>query len=71
MKAYLVITGSLFGLLALAHVARTIAEWSRLGVDPWFALQGPGIGVIAAALSFWAWRLLWSRRTRGANPAAA
>ncbi len=58
MKAYLMTTAILFGLLALAHLLRTIAEWSRLAVEPWFILQGPGIGVIAAALCYWAWRLL-------------
>jgi hypothetical protein len=58
MKAYLITTGILFGLLAAAHVARTIAEWSRLLRDPGFIVQGPGIGLVAAALSFWAWRLL-------------
>lgn len=59
MKAYLVITGTIFGLIAAAHVLRTLAEWSRLGADPWFYLEGPGLGVVAAALSLWAWRLLW------------
>jgi hypothetical protein len=58
MKAYLTTTGILFALLALAHLLRTIAEWPRLATDPWFILVGPGIGVAAAALSFWAWRLL-------------
>jgi hypothetical protein len=58
MKAYLVVTGTLFGLLALAHLARTIAEWSRLAVDPWFLVEGPAIGVVAGALSLWSWRLL-------------
>lgn len=58
MKSYLITTGALFALLALAHLARTIAEWSRLGTDPWFFLEGPGIGVVAGALCFWAWRLL-------------
>jgi len=58
MKAYLIITGTLFALLALAHLWRTIVEWSRLAGDPWFVLQGPGIGVAAAALCFWAWRLV-------------
>jgi hypothetical protein len=59
MKPYLITTGTLFALLALAHLLRTIMEWSRLAADPWFILAGPGIGVVAAALSFWAWRLLW------------
>ena len=59
MKAYLITTGSLFGLVALAHVLRTVAERSRLAADPWFYLEGPGLGVLSAALSLWAWRLLW------------
>jgi hypothetical protein len=58
MKAYLITTGSLFGVIALAHLARTIVEWSRLATDPWFVLEGPTLGVVAGALSFWAWRLL-------------
>jgi hypothetical protein len=58
VKAYLITTGSIFGLIALAHLLRTIAEWSRLSTDPWFYLEGPGLGVVAAAFSFWAWRLL-------------
>jgi len=58
MKAYLVTTGALFALLAVAHLARTIAEWPRLATDPWFILVGPGVGLAAGALCFWAWRLL-------------
>jgi hypothetical protein len=58
VRAYLITTGVFFGLLALAHLLRTIAEWSRLATDPWFILVGPGIGVVAAALAFWAWGLL-------------
>ena len=58
MRPYLITTGSLFGLVAVAHLWRTIAEWSRLTADPWFILEGPGLGVLAAALAIWAWRLL-------------
>jgi hypothetical protein len=50
LKAYLITTGSLFALLALAHLLRTVIERSRLTTDPWFLLQGPGIGVAAGAL---------------------
>jgi hypothetical protein len=58
MKAYLITTGTLFGVLALAHLMRTIAEWHRLAADPWFIVEGPGIGAVAAFLSVWAWRLV-------------
>jgi hypothetical protein len=56
MKAYLITTGALFALLALIHLLLTITHWSSL-TDARFILQGPGIGVVAAILSFWAWRL--------------
>jgi hypothetical protein len=67
MKAYLSTTGTLFGLLALAHLMRTFAEWRRLTTDPWFLLEGPGIGLVGAALSLWAWRLLWLLRAARQN----
>ncbi len=54
MKAYLLTTGTVFGLLALVHIWRVIAESSALARDPWFLL----ITVIAAALCVWAIRLL-------------
>jgi hypothetical protein len=60
MKPYLITTGILFTLVAVAHVLRTVAEWSRLASDPWFILEGPGVGVIGAAIAVWAWRLLRS-----------
>ncbi|MGI8401652.1 MAG: hypothetical protein ACR2NS_08645 [Gemmatimonadaceae bacterium] len=46
MKAYLITTGTVFALLALAHVWRVIAESNLLGTDPWFVL----ITVISAAM---------------------
>ena len=58
MKAYLITTGTVFGLLALAHVWRVIGESRALGVDPWFVV----ITVLSAAMSVWAFRLL--RMTR-------
>ena len=57
MKAYLVVTGSIFALLAVAHLLRTVAEWPRLATDPWFIVEGPGLGVLGGALAFWAARL--------------
>jgi hypothetical protein len=45
VKAYLITTGPIFALIALAHLARTIAESQRLVADPWFYLEGPGLGI--------------------------
>jgi hypothetical protein len=58
VKPYLMTTGALFALLAVAHLLRTVAEWPRLTSDPGFIVEGPGIGVLAAAIAIWAWRLL-------------
>ena len=67
MRAYLVATRMLFGLSAIAHLARTIAEAQRLASDPGFYLAGPGLGLVAAALSLWAWHPLCraSKRSPG------
>ncbi len=54
MKAYVLTTGVVFGLLTLAHLWRIAAEGWHLLTDPWWV----GITVGAAALSVWAWRLL-------------
>jgi hypothetical protein len=56
MKAYLITTGTVFGLIVLAHIWRVFEEGARLARDPWFLL----LTLLAAALSFWAWRLLGS-----------
>jgi hypothetical protein len=54
MKAYVMTTGAVFGLLTLAHIARGVAEGPHVATDPWFVL----ITIAAAALCVWAWRLL-------------
>lgn len=56
MKTYLVTTGTIFGLIALAHVARIVSEGPALAADPWFIL----LTVVAAGLALWAWRLVRS-----------
>jgi hypothetical protein len=55
MKAYLITTGVIFGLITLAHIWRIIAESPQLGKDPWFIL----LTIITAALCLWAVHLLW------------
>jgi hypothetical protein len=54
MKAYVITTGAVFGLIALAHVLRILAEGPHLATDPFFVL----LTVAAGTLSLWAWRLL-------------
>ena len=54
MKSYLITTGAVFGLVTVAHICRIAAEWPRFAKDPFYI----GLTLIAAGLSFWAWRLL-------------
>lgn len=54
MKAYLITSGTIFGLITLAHVARVVWENPHLGREPWFVL----LTLLAAALSVWAWILI-------------
>jgi hypothetical protein len=53
MRAYLATTGTVFGLVVLAHALRVMDEGTHLLTDPWWILMT----VAAAALSAWAWRL--------------
>ena len=54
MKAYLVTTGTVFGLLTLVHIWRAVAESPALARDPWYVLTT----ALSAALCLWAWRLI-------------
>jgi dolichyl-phosphate-mannose--protein O-mannosyl transferase len=54
MKAYVMTTGAVFGLLVVAHIWRVIGENPALAKDPFYVV----ITIAAAALCFWAWRLL-------------
>ena len=54
MRAYLLSTGTVFGLIVLAHVWRVIAESRTLLRDPWYWL----ITFVALGLCIWAFRLV-------------
>ena len=53
MKAYVITTGAVFGLLVVAHVWRVVEEGVALAKNPIYVL----ITIAAAALCLWAWRL--------------
>jgi hypothetical protein len=57
MKNYLIVSGTTFSLIALAHVWRLIEEGAGPVKNPWFILTS----VLSVTLAVWAWRLL--RRT--------
>ena len=54
MKTYVTTTGSVFGLLVVAHLARIVAEGPHLATDPLFT----SMTLLAAAFCAWAWYLL-------------
>jgi uncharacterized membrane protein len=56
MKAYVLTTGALFGLITIAHVWRMVEE-PPLATAPWYIL----ITAAAAALGLWAVLLLRRR----------
>lgn len=60
MKAYVMTTGVVFGLLTVVHIWRIIAEGPHLAMDPWFVL----ITIATGALCLWAVRLLRLARAR-------
>lgn len=54
MKAYILTTGVIFGLITVAHLLRFVMEGSHLAREPVFIL----LTFLSAALSVWAWRVL-------------
>jgi hypothetical protein len=54
MKAYVMTTGAVFGLLVVVHLWRVIEEGPAMAKDPLFII----LTIAAAALCLWAWRLL-------------
>ena len=61
MKAYLVTTGSVFGLLTVVHIWRMIVESGLATREPWMIV----ITLASAVLCVWAARLfMLSNRTQ-------
>lgn len=56
VKAYVMTTGIVFGLIVVAHIWRAVAEGLSTAENPLYIL----ITVAAAALALWAWRVLKS-----------
>jgi hypothetical protein len=50
MKAYVITTGAVFGLVTVAHLLRIVTEDPHLATDPVYIL----ITVASAALCIWA-----------------
>lgn len=61
MKAYLVLTGTLFGLVGAAHLLRLFVEGRPLS-DPWFPGVNVALFIVGGGLAVWAMRLLMRLR---------
>jgi hypothetical protein len=59
MRAYLVITGLIFALLAIFHARQIVADWTGFDAALWTLLTTM---VLCAALAWWAFRLFMSLR---------
>ena len=55
MKACVITTGVVFGLVTIAHIWRAIEEGPHLAAEPSFIL----LTAAAVSLCLWACRLLW------------
>lgn len=60
MKAYIMTTGIVFGVITLAHIWRASVE-THLVAEPWFIL----LTLAAGSLSLWAFWLLSRLRRSG------
>jgi hypothetical protein len=59
MKAYLLLTGSLFGLAGVAHLVRVFVERDHsLSGDPQFFVTNIGLFVVGGGMALWALRLV-------------
>ena len=58
MKAYLITSGTIFGLLAAMHIVKAIDERQGFSTEPGHYIAMTVLGALAATLSVWAWRLL-------------
>lgn len=60
MKAYVITTGLIFGLIVIAHIARVVSEGPQLAKDPFYIV----ITLATAGLAAWAGQLLWTWNRR-------
>ena len=61
MKAYLITTGIIFGLIAVMHALKAVNDRALIHSNPGEFFPMAALGLLAAGLSVWAWRLLRSK----------
>ncbi len=58
MRAYLLTSGILFGLVAFMNLFLTIEHWRLPATDPWLVIAPAVVFAATAAMATWAWQLL-------------
>jgi hypothetical protein len=58
MKAYLIVTGTVFLLVTIAHLMRSGELMSKAATDPWYVVMVTALTVLSLSLTVWAGRLL-------------
>ncbi len=71
MKTYLIITGTIFGLIAVGHVFELLFHWQTLTTDRWFTLGVTLIIIMSGILCIWAWVLLKATQRTAAHKSGA
>lgn len=66
MKAYIITTGAIFGLVGIAHLLRLFFEGHPLS-DPWFLGGNLALFVVGGGIAAWAARLLVGLRRHPPN----
>ena len=59
MKAYLLTSGTIFAVFAIAHAFVTYEHWRSPEADLWFVLLPALAGALGAVLAAWAFRLTY------------
>jgi hypothetical protein len=59
MKAYLLVSGTIFSLFAVMHFFIAFEHWRRPAAALWSGLGPALVGICAAGLAVWAFRLAW------------
>src|SRR2546426_11970406 len=65
LKAYMVVTGTIFGLFAARHLLELVARWRSPASDPWFMLGMAVIVVVSGGVPVWAVCFLRGKRPAG------
>jgi hypothetical protein len=65
MQAYLLVTGSIFALIGVAHLVRLAVEPGHsFSSDPWFFVHNLALFIVGGAVALWALRLFTALRSR-------